>query len=131
MDKHGWLKVLEAVIAITLLIGFLLYMMSTSAPKKDISRAVNEKEIYILNTISQNNSFRDDIINNNNANINVAIAKMTPTSWDFETRICPLDDICEGSTRPLDRDVYANEIVISSTDAEYGPKKLRLFIWAK
>lgn len=132
MNKFGWLKVLEAVIAITLLIGVLLYIMSTSAPVKDISAVANEKETYILDTISKDNVLRSDIVAGNNEKVNLTVAKMLPASWDFETRICNLTDICNSISgrMPFDKDVYANEVVISSTDTKYSPKKLRLFIWA-
>jgi len=131
MDKGGWLKVLEAAIAITLLIGVLVYMMSTSAPRKDISGDVYEKEKYILDMISKNDSLRDDIMANKTDNINFTIQKMIPVTWDFETKICKLDDICEGSRRPVDKNVYSLEIVVSSNMTSYNPKKLRLFVWEK
>lgn len=129
MNKRGWLKVLEAVIAITLLIGVLLYMMSSSAPRKDISNVVYEKEKYILDTISKNDALRNDIVNNNNANVNYTIEKMIPITWDFETRICELDSICQGVRRPLDKDVYSSEIIVTSNKTSYNPKKIRLFVW--
>jgi len=131
MNKKGWMKVLEAVIAITLLIGVLIYIMSTSASRKDISGNVYEKEKFILDTISKDDVLRNDIINNNNANVNNTITNMIPVTWDFETMICPLDDVCSGVRRPLDKDVYSSEIVVTTNKINYNPKKLRLFVWAK
>ena len=131
MNKGGWLKVLEAVIAITLLIGVLLYIMSTTAPSKDISNVVYEKEKYILDTISKNDLLRNDIVNNNTMNVNNTIEKMIPATWDFETKICPLDSICSGNRVPFDKDVYSSEIVVTTNDTIYNPQKIRLFVWEK
>jgi phosphatidylethanolamine-binding protein (PEBP) family uncharacterized protein len=129
MNKRGWLKVLEAVIAIAILIGVLLYIMTTSAPKKDMSTTAYEKEKYILDTISKNDTLRSDIIDSDNYKVNLTIEKMIPNTWGYETRICELAEICNGINIPLDKDVYAAEIVVTSTDNQYTPKKLRLFVW--
>jgi len=132
MDKKGWLKVLEAVIAITLLIGVLVYIMSINAPKKDISGDVYEKEKFILDTVSKNDSLRNDIMANNTYNINSTVVKMIPTTWDFETKICELDSICSGDSRmPLNQDVFSSEIVVTTNKTSYNPRKLRLFVWGK
>jgi hypothetical protein len=130
-DKKGWLKVLEAVIAISLLIGVLLYIMATSTPKKDISGVANEREEYILDSISKNNTLRSDIINGINQSVNNTIKQMLPSNWNFMFGICDLDAICNPLGVPNDRDVYANEIVITSNNTVYNPKKFRLFIWLR
>jgi hypothetical protein len=130
-NKKGWLKVLEAVIAITLIIGFLLYMIVNNSPGRDITGDINQREQYILNSVSKNDALRADILNGLNTNVNSYIAGMISPSWNFTTNICDLNQICNQGTRPNDRDIYVNEIVISSTNANYGPKKLRLFVWVK
>lgn len=129
-DKKAWLKVMEAVIAILIIIGAVVFIMAGSAPKKDISSIAYEKEKYILDLISKNYSLRSDILNNNNLNVNNTIIKMIPLSWDFETRICGIDDLCEGLRTPIDREIYASEIVVTSVNTKYEPKKIRMFVWS-
>jgi hypothetical protein len=133
MNKKGWMKVLEAVIAISLLIGVLLYIISTTGVRKDVSYLVYDKEKYILETVSKNDTFRTDILNLDNTNVNKFINKTLAVNWNFETRICTLDNICSANNPipPPDRNVYSSEIVISSADTKYDPRKFKLFVWVK
>jgi len=134
MNKKGWMRVLEAVIAITILIGVLVYIMASNAPKNNISESVYEKETYILDTISKDEGLREEIINpatpGSYPNVDDAILKMIPETWDFKANVCDLEVICNAGV-PVDKEVYASEVVISSTDSKYEPKKLTLFIWGK
>jgi hypothetical protein len=130
-NKKAWLRILEAVIAITLIVGAIIYIMSTNAPKKDISSSVYEKEKYILELISNNNTLRGDIISSKYQNVNSTIRSLIPPTWDFDTNICTLDNMCNKLSIPIEKDVYASEIVISSNETKYDPKKLRLFVWMK
>jgi hypothetical protein len=130
-NKKAWLRILEAVIAITLIVGTIIYIMSTNAPRKDISSSVYEKEKYILELISNNNTLRGDIISNKYYNVNSTVRSLIPATWDFDTKICTLEDICNKLDIPIEKDIYASEVVVASNETKYDPKKLRLFIWMK
>jgi len=131
MNKKGWMKVLEAVIAITLIIGVLVYIMATTITEKDMSGVVGEKERYILDAISKDDSLRNDIVSEKYDNVNLTIKGMISTNWEFDTKICELDNICSSINTPVDKDVYVSEVVVVSNKTSYIPKKLRLFIWMK
>jgi len=130
-DKKAWLKILEAVIAILIIIGAVVYIISSNAPSKDISSLAYEKEKYILNTIGKDSDLRSKIIAGDNRDVNSSIQNLIPLSWGFQTNICDIKDICESANAPNDRDIYVSEVVITSDLNEYSPKKLRLFIWEK
>ncbi len=133
-DKKAWLKVVEAVIAILIVLSAILYVTISYAPKKDISTVAYDKEKYILNAISKDENLREKILSNDNTEINAFTNKLIPSSWGFETRICDINDICEGLSIPPDKEVYASEIVITSyvgAVSKYDPKKLRMFVWVK
>ncbi len=133
-DKKAWLKIIESVIAILIVIGGVMYIISNYAQSKDISANVYEKEKYILNAISKDTDLRSKIITSDqtvNNYVNSYIQNLIPYSWDFETRICEIQEICGITTAPNDKDIYASETVITSVLTDYNPKKLRLFIWEK
>lgn len=130
-DKKAWLRVMEAVIAILIIMGVVIFITSSYAPKKDISVIAYEKEKYILDLISKNYSLREDILKNDNLNINKTVYLMIPVSWDFETRICGIDDLCGGFRTPVNKEVYASEIVVTSVNTMYEPKKIRMFVWVR
>lgn len=129
--KKAWVRIVEATIASLIIIGFILVMMSrqqTTTP--NISDEIYEKQRSILDVISKNESLRDAILMNDKTAVNSAIEKRIPSSWGFTTNICELNMVCSGDV-PYDREVYATEIVISSTLTKYDPKKLRFFVWMK
>ena len=111
--------------------GFLLYFISERNIKTDISGDVNQRQLQILSIISKNDSLRNDILNDNSTQVNIEISKMIPASWNFSTNICLLQDICNRAYTPNDRDVFTEEILITSNLTEYQPKKLRFFVWMK
>ncbi len=134
-DKKAWLKIVEAVIAILIVLSAMLYITLSYAPKKNISAIAYDKEKYILNAISKDESLRADILSDNNAGVNTFASQFIPSSWGYETRICSINDICEGASTPSDKEVYASEIVITSyigvAGSKYEPRKLRMFVWVK
>lgn len=134
-NKKAWLKVVEAFIAILIIIGTILYIMNTFAPKKDISESVYEKERYILDSITKEELLRAKILNapidSSDTTVDLTIKNMIPNAWDFETKICDLNSICESIKSPRDRDIYVSEIVVSSNTQKYEPRKIRLFVWMK
>lgn len=133
MNNKGWIRIVEAVIAILMILGFVLVAMSKDFEKTDISEAVYEKQRFILEVIANNESLREDIIGSGNfANTNNYISKNIPSTWDFVINICGVNMVCNGGT-PQDKEVYASETIISSTLGSFPGKsqKLMFFIWKK
>ena len=130
-DRKAWLRILEAFIAIMIIISAVLVIISRQGQKTDISDNVYEKQRQILDIISKNDSLRADVLNNQKTNINNAIVKMVSATWDFAVEICNLDAICNSELTPHDKEVYVSEVVITSNLTMYNPKKLKLFVWMK
>jgi len=132
-DRKAWLRIVEAFLAILIILTALLVIMSRQEERADITGSVHEKQSEILEIISKDNALRNETIttttSENNAVINNAIKKMAPNSWNFSTRICNLAEAC-GMTTP-DKEIYVSERIITSTLDDYAPKKLRLFVWIK
>jgi len=128
-DIKAWLRIVEAFIAILIIIGVVLTILSKQSPGANISESVYEKQRNILNIISKNNGLRVYVLAGNNAEINNVIDDMIPVSWNYATEICELDSICNSASTPNDKEVYTTEVVITSTLTQYSPKKLRFFVW--
>jgi len=131
MNNKAWIRIAEAFLAILIVIGVLLVIMSKQDTTTNISEVIYERQDQILDLISENNTLREDIIIGDNIEVNNLIVKMVPSSWEFETKICEIDDICSMESSIYDRDVYAEERLITSTLTQYSPKKLRFFVWMK
>ena len=130
-DIKAWLRIVEAFIAILIVMGVVLVVLSNQSSGANISESVYEKQRQILNIISKNNEMRAYVLAGNNVEINNFISDMVPASWNYATEICDLDSICNSAQTPNDKEVYTTEVVITSTLTQYSPKKLRFFVWMK
>ena len=132
-NKKAWIRIVEAIIAIMVIMAGILYINSKQ-PSKDISDDVYEKQRQILEIIANNESMRTEIILNEAGLANGFILKNIPSSWGFATNICNVDQVCTPEETPNDRDIYTSEIIISSNLTDYPDKKtkkLMFFVWSK
>ncbi len=135
MNKRGWLRIVEASIAIILVLSvlFVLFNRTRELREPDLS----ERARSILEEIANNGTLRDMILSddpNKQALLTEVIRNryITESYLDFEVRICTLKEVCGKSTY-TPGNVYAAERVISVVIGKenYNPKKVRLFIWYK
>mgnify|MGYP001560463607 CR=1 FL=1 len=65
MDKKGFIKTLEAVIAIVLLLGFILFMLSMTKQKEVIAKpfVVKNAQTFILDQVLYDSNLRDCVSN--------------------------------------------------------------------
>jgi len=133
MDKGAIMRIIEAVIGILIIMAVILIVVSNNTKNIDISREVYEKQKYIFDIISNNDSMRLEIINGGTELIDSFISGNIPSSWGFTTNICGVEDVCNQNT-PNDRDIYVSETIITASLTDYPgdePRKLRFFIWRK
>tara|TARA_Y100000310_G_C20525170_1_gene735633 strand:- start:348 stop:740 length:393 start_codon:yes stop_codon:yes gene_type:complete len=129
MNKKGFIRILEAVFAILLIMGAVLILLSNKAQTNDISDEVHEKQRYILDVIANNEQMRTQIIAGDATLANEFIQKNIPNSWKFSTCITNIASVCNNADAE-DQDIYVSEAIISSSLTSYTTsKKLRFFIW--
>lgn len=132
MNKRGWMRIVEASIAIMIILGvlFALYSKTLVSSEPDLSQRARD----ILEEIALNATLRMAVLQNNNLEVNNSIIALIPEpALAFEFRICTLDSAC-GQSSFVSGNVYAAERVISTdltNSGELGPRKIRLFIWRK
>ncbi len=153
MEKKGWIRIVEAFIAIMLITSTLLIVINNNSIRnKNVSSKTYEAELLILREIEIDDNLRKDILSANLTEI-YPLKESLPISWiefdnpvlglqnvkkriinripnylECEAKICRPDKIC-----PLDKDikkeVYAKSIIIAATLTQYGPRQLKLFCW--
>jgi len=128
MNKHGWLRILEAFIAILLVTGFLLFVSVRRSGQADIGEDIQTLEQVILNQIAGNDALRQAALDDNIGTLETFVEPKIPQGMNFTIRICALNDVC-GLTH-YEKEVYSSNVVISATLSEYNPKKVALFMWA-
>ncbi len=135
-DKRGFLRIIEASIAIIAIISvlFLFYNQPQQTQAPDYTMRAHE----ILSEIARDTTFRNQIISYDTANptpppipasIDTNVAARIPEGFlSYELRICDIADVCGQSTF-VGGDVFSSERVVSSTLTTFQPKKVKLFIW--
>lgn len=130
MNNKAWIRIVEAFIAIIIITSAFLIIIQNQTSKADIEKVIHEKQTEILNMISDNETLRAEILNEDTIGTNQFITKVLPNNFGFDTNICELNEICPGDT-PLDKQIYVSERMIASNLTKYSPKKLRFFIWMR
>ncbi len=142
-NKKGWIKIVEAFVAILLVAGVLLIVISQGyIGKKDISSQVYDVEISILREIQLDDALREEVLN---VTCPIEVTKdNVPQTWnrihdrapsylDCEAKICWMDEICELDEYP-EKDVYAQPVAITTileTPKEKQLRQLKLFCWVR
>ncbi len=139
--KKGYIRIVEAFIAIILIASVLVFLYVNNVQKPNSEEAIHKLERAILEEISSNSSLRDAVLNghyslvdddakNNRTLINNAIIKYINNDFNFSFKICDLNEIC-GMEDYIEQEVFSDEISVSSNLEDYSPKIIRLFIWEK
>ena len=139
--RAGWIRVVEAFVAILLITGVLLVLFGGGNIKRDDpSSKVYEVETAILREIQLDDGLRDLILTANipveSSNLNPAfpplvldkINSRTPAYLSCVSKICSLDDDCL-LNQLMEKDLYARSTAITSAPPEY--KQIKLFCWIK
>ena len=147
-QRKGWIRVVEALIAILIIAGIVLIVINQNENKKeDLGALTRSYQIAILREIQLNNSLREEIVGisvppsiENNSFSAVAsltwnkITEKTPSYIECAAKICAINDPNDPSclfANSLGKTIYAQSVIISSTLQNYNPRLLKLFCWMK
>jgi len=61
-EKRGWIRIVEAVIAVLLIISVVIVFASKTIDKPDVSANMQKLEKAILDDLSQNSTMRDAVV---------------------------------------------------------------------
>ena len=136
--KKGFIKTLEAVIAVILIVSFLFYVINKSGVREsEVPKNIEEAQRFILNEISEDKEFRGCIIDNFGgcktgsgcvSDLNEFIKKNIPAGYDYECEICGQVESCvDLPPETLKKSVYVKDSFIAAEQ----PKIFRLYIWRK
>jgi len=140
-NKRGWIRIVEAFVAILLVMGIILVLLDEGQIKKqDSSEEIYEIENLILRNIQENNSLRQEVldselpINSSNPSfsvlINNSINKHKPSYLNCFAKICEINKNCIYENN-FELDVYVRSAIISADLNEHKPKQLKLFCFRK
>ena len=129
LNKNAWIKIMEAVFAVLIILGITLTIVSKTNQQLNINEIVYEKQEKILNVILENQTLRNKVLLGDSSTIDSFIEKAIPPTWNFSTEILDINTEYHSLLSSNGKDVYVKEIVISSNLTEYNPKRLMFFVW--
>ncbi|MBX4211897.1 hypothetical protein KW787_00365 [Candidatus Pacearchaeota archaeon] len=141
VNKRGWLRIVEASLAIVIIFGALVALTRTSKPV--IDNSLGERIPVLLDELAQNKDLREQVISYDTNqsedaqmnkeilnNVNSFIGDRIQASIQHVAIICDPQELCSLSQYPKNAgSVYSYERIISSTLQNFSPKKVKLFLW--
>ncbi|MCK4650479.1 hypothetical protein KAT36_04590 [Candidatus Pacearchaeota archaeon] len=150
MNNRGWIRILEATIAVMIVAGVMLTSYSGQVQRKvsvaEYSRSLQNEiladialrgdlRLNVLNVVTDNSSDDNYVI------LNEFVNSKVPIGFGYLLRVCDLGsekDFCKMDSvnyiATLDKDVFVEELVISAEvgtgdDPVFAPKKVKIFFW--
>ena len=141
MQKKGWIRIVEAFVAILLITGVLLIIIGDEhLINPDVNSEIYDSQLNVLRSIQMNDSLRQSVLNATTPvksddaefpqDVKDKIEYLAPNYLECKAKICQIELECDLDSLP-EKDVYVQSIAITATLDNYDPKQLKLFCWRK
>lgn len=126
-NLKGMMHMIEAVIAIMMIMGFLLLLRSKLQPTEDTGR---EQAIaaQALKALDEQNVLRSYVIDENHLGLNTQADQIVPADFNHTVRFCYLGDRCVGDALP-DKNIFTASYVIAGNATYFKPAQVLLHVW--
>ena len=143
MNRGGWIRLIEAFMAILLLTSVLVIVVEYKQSNNvEIPSIIYQTQNFVLRTIELNETMRQEIISTEipimswdqsfPQDIKLFIETNIPSDIECVSQICSISDSCELSEQgEIESNIYVQSVFISSTLTIYNPRQLKLFCWNK
>lgn len=136
VNKKGFLRVIEATIAVLIVIGALLLIATqqSSADNKDLTKILPP----LLDEIARDPTLRESVLSMSPEDAesfleNFFEARINNPSFEKKVRVCDLSEECLLDPFPIENsgDTFVAERIISTSLSEsgYSPRRIRVFLW--
>lgn len=143
MNRQGYIKTLEAVIAIVIILIFTFAVTPKPQPSYILPSSVENAQVYMLEEITMHEDVRTAVMNGNPSDtgdsmyglIADIVDENMPTGFEYTIGVCE-ESACSFSIRPgglpAEKSVYTAEAMIASAEGEVGtPRVIRIWMWRK
>lgn len=149
-NKQGWIRIVEAFIAVLLVTGVLLIFINKGylgQGKSDYSEKIYNAQISVLREIQLDSTLRTKILEYGSIPVSSSEPGFPPEVLnkinerineyqylDCTASICELDKICpQLYTTNKEKNIYAQAVAISAEPniETFSPRQLKLFCWTK
>lgn len=145
-NKNAWLRIVESFTTILLIATVLLLILNkTSISEAEKAEQILDREYAILREVQLNNTLRENVIaanltitgkiiwdEFNEANglalLKDMISKRIPGQLLCAAQLCELNNDCAFDPDTKES-IYTRSALISATNDDYSPRRLKLFCW--
>ena len=135
MNKRGWIRIMEAVVAILIMASVLIVIYTNSPEDQSYSDYVYAIQIRILDDVALSDYLRNETLHSSESSVSPTlignISTMIPSNFNFSVSVCSLNSASCLFKENIESEVFVEDRIISSNLTKYEPKMLRLFIWEK
>lgn len=137
MVKQGYIRTLEAVIAIVIILLFIFTITPTNITNpSDIPVQVKTAQTYILQSVADDVTLRNEAldveVDGACSGVAPSIANFVtanlPPGFDYSCAVC-LTTNCVFTPAGITTSVYVDDIMIAPPDTETSPKIVRIWMW--
>jgi len=141
MNKKGWIRIVEAFVALLLVSGVILIVLSDGLlENEDRSSKIHDAELAVLRDIQVDETLREDILNapipiesideGFPSDVEDRINLRIPNYLECIAKICEITSECDLDDSP-EKSIYVQSVAITTTSGEYKPRQLKLFCWER
>jgi hypothetical protein len=142
-EKRGWIRIIEAVAAILIIISAVLVFVSSVSDKPDVAETIANLEKAILNDISLNGDMRSLVVNYNQSDPLLSgtvylaplldfVKNRMPAGLRYNVNICISEpaETCRPNdySQIADKQLFVDDRIIFEGGIT---KKAVIFIWLK
>jgi len=135
-NRRGWIQILESVISVLLIAGFILFLSDVGNKVDPKSEKIYTSENFILREIQFQEEFRSYILgtsgevefNSFNQELKDHIENRIPDYLGCYSMICSLTDSCIYAEDSIE-EIFVKSVIISADSEIYNPRQIKLFCW--
>lgn len=132
MNQKGWLLIVEAVIAVLIIFGFVFAAIAKQS--QEVKTLQQPLSLYnaanlLVQKAQENETIRNYVLENDETKVNDSLkdeVNKTRLNVEINVKICNVGDICS-MTLPQ-KEIYTGEAVITNGRES---KKIKVFVWQK
>src|SRR3989344_6833030 len=111
--KKGFVRILEAFIAILIISGALAFFYVNQIQKPKQEEGIRDLIRLTLEDINTNSELRQSVLNRNQTAINNKIDSFISNNYEYSFNFCNLNEICS-LQQQVNKPVFSDEIAVSS-----------------
>lgn len=134
MNKRGYMKTVEAVLALVIVLGVIITVATTTQTDTETTpKEIKIAQSTVNSYLQSNEKARNYVINDQTLLLNSTLDRLFSgyNNLIYAYELCDTS-YCPGlSGLPNDRSIYVSHLIISSTYETQEHKVFKMYIWRK